>query len=217
MSLVMDCYWSFRSPYSYLAVKRLREWQRIYDIKINIRLVSPLAVRVPGFFKQQRPQWLSYLIVDCAREAEYLGIPLAAPNPDPIVMNLATGDVAEQQPLIERLNMLGMAAVEAGQALAFIDEVSQLIWSGEVSDWHQGGHLAAAAQRAGLDLAQLEGAVEKNASGYQRIIKQHEEQQLTAGHWGVPLFVFNGEAFFGQDRMAVLLWRMQQQGLKMKG
>ena len=35
-----------------------------------------------------------------------------------------------------------------------------------------------------------------------------------AGHWGVPTMVFEGEPFFGQDRLDVLLWRLKQNGLK---
>ena len=30
---------------------------------------------------------------------------------------------------------------------------------------------------------------------------------------GVPLFVFKGEPFFGQDRMDMLIWRLAQYGL----
>jgi len=38
--------------------------------------------------------------------------------------------------------------------------------------------------------------------------------QDAAGHWGVPLMVFEGEPFFGQDRVDALLWRMEQRGLQ---
>lgn len=37
---------------------------------------------------------------------------------------------------------------------------------------------------------------------------------LAAGHRGVPTVIFAGEAFFGQDRFDVLMWRMKQYGLK---
>jgi len=33
------------------------------------------------------------------------------------------------------------------------------------------------------------------------------------GHWGVPTFVFESEPFFAQDRIDLLLWRMQGKGL----
>ena len=40
-----------------------------------------------------------------------------------------------------------------------------------------------------------------------------EEAQREGGHYGVPLMVFNGVPFFGQDRFDQLKWRMQQKGL----
>ncbi len=213
MSQVLDCYWSFRSPYSYLAVRRLRDWRRDYELDINIKLVYPIAVRIQGFFKNQPPQWLPYLLTDCAREAERLAIPLGMPRPDPIVMDMNTGEVAKEQVIIQRLNLLGMAATEVGLALEFIDEVSTLIWSGEVDGWNEGDHLAEACERAGLSLASLEKSVEENGERFQAVIEKNQEQQSAAGHWGVPLFSYRNEPFFGQYRMDTLLWRMQQNGL----
>ena len=34
-----------------------------------------------------------------------------------------------------------------------------------------------------------------------------------AGHWGVPTLVFDGEPFFGQDRIDMAIWRMERKGL----
>jgi diaminopimelate epimerase len=34
-----------------------------------------------------------------------------------------------------------------------------------------------------------------------------------SGHCGVPTLVFDGEPFFGQDRIDMAVWRMQQKGL----
>jgi hypothetical protein len=35
-----------------------------------------------------------------------------------------------------------------------------------------------------------------------------------SGHWGVPTFVFENEPFFGQDRIELLIWRMESKGLR---
>ncbi len=48
MSFQVDLFWSFRSPYSYLATPRLLEMQRAYDVAIAVRPVYPIAVRIPG-------------------------------------------------------------------------------------------------------------------------------------------------------------------------
>ena len=55
MTLDVDVFWSFRSPYSYLATPRLGEIAARYDVNIHVRPVYPLAVRSEGFFTKQDP------------------------------------------------------------------------------------------------------------------------------------------------------------------
>jgi 2-hydroxychromene-2-carboxylate isomerase len=57
-------------------------------------------------------------------------------------------------------------------------------------------------------------AIEANEEHYEAVIAGNEAAQKSAGHWGVPLMVFEGEPFFGQDRFETLKWRMVQKGLK---
>ena len=213
MTLTYDLFWSFRSPYSYLVTPRLIEFEREYDVKANVRPVYPIAVRIDGFFKNVNPLWWSYLRRDVARNAQMLGMPYSPPNPDPIVMNLQTGEVPKAQPYISRLTRLGVAAAERGKGLDLLKEVSAIIFGG-TRDWHLGDHLAEAVARSGLDLAELDRDIETNADRYEAIIVESETAQKNAGHWGVPLLVFENEPFFGQDRFEALKWRMAQKDLK---
>ncbi len=213
MTLSFDLFWSFRSPYSYLATGRIVELEKQYDLSVNVRPVYPIAVRIPGFFKQVNPLWPPYLFKDTIRVAEMGNIPYVWPDPDPIVMDIASGEVPEHQPYIHRLTKLGVAAAEAGKGLPFIDEVSKVIWGGTKS-WHEGDHLKQAADRAGFDLDELDQKIEIDADHYSAIITENEAGQKSAGHWGVPLMVFEGEPFFGQDRIEHLLWRLKKSGLK---
>ncbi len=50
MTLSADVFWSFRSPYSYLAIGRYRKLAEDYDLTINLRPVYPLAIRGAGLF-----------------------------------------------------------------------------------------------------------------------------------------------------------------------
>ena len=59
MSLHLELFWSFRSPYSYLATPRLRALEREHDVDIAVRPVLPLALRVDGFFQTVNPLWPS--------------------------------------------------------------------------------------------------------------------------------------------------------------
>ena len=214
MTLTVEVFWSFRSPYSYLATPRLQEIAAGYDVDVQVRPVYPLAVRVEGFFKQKGPHWAMYVVRDAFRAAQMLGMPFAPPRPDPIVMDMATGDVAKDQPHIRRLNHLGQAAVERGRGLPFIGEVSHLIWSGETPGWNEGDRLAKATARADLDLAELDRTVDTEADRLEAAIQASHARLEEVGHWGVPTMVFDDEPFFGQDRIEALLWRLRQHGLK---
>jgi len=213
VSLKVDVFWSFRSPYSYLATPRMVALEKEWELTFNVRPVYPIAVRLDGFFKTANPLWLSYLVRDVMREAQRHETPFMWPKPDPIVMDFATGEVSKQQPYIHRLTRLGVAAAERGRGLPFIFEVATTLYGGKVQDWHEGTHLAEAAARAGVDLADLDKAITLDPDHFEAIIKENEAAHKAAGHWGVPTFAFEGEPFFGQDRIDALLWRMRQKGL----
>jgi 2-hydroxychromene-2-carboxylate isomerase len=214
MTLDVDVFWSFRSPYSYLATPRMKALENEWDLKFNIRPVYPIAIRLDGWFKNANPMWLPYLVRDVAREAEFHGTPFRWPRPDPVKMDHATGTVPKEQPFIHRLTRLGVAAALHGKGLPFITEVSSTLYSGAVDNWHEGNHLHDAAARAGVDLGVLDREITQDPAKHEEIIERNEADHRAAGHWGVPTFAFRGEPFFGQDRMDVLIWRLKQNGLK---
>jgi 2-hydroxychromene-2-carboxylate isomerase len=214
MTLAFDLFWSFRSPYSYLLTPRLVELVRDYDVECHVRIVYPIAVRQADFFANADPLWAFYLMKDTYRTAEFLGMPYRWPNPDPVKMDPATRTYPAEQPHIHRLSHLGVAAAERGKGLAFIAEVSALIWNGATDNWHSGDHLAAAAARAGLDLAELDAAVAADPAHFAGIVETNQVDQRKGGHYGVPLMVIDGEPFFGQDRFDQMKWRLGQKGLQ---
>lgn len=212
MTLVAELFFSFRSPYSYLAIGRYRALSEMYDVDIALRPVYPLAIRQPDFFERNHPNWLGYTVRDMARVAQFHEIPFALPKPDPIVQDFATRKIAEDQPHIFRLTRLGQAAARRGKGLVFAEEVSRLIWGG-TAGWNEGDHLAGAALRVGLDLGELSAEAEADAEALDKEIAANQQALESAGHWGVPTLVFDGEPFFGQDRIEMVLWRMNQKGL----
>ena len=137
-------------------------------------------------------------------------------RPDPIAQDMQTNEIATEQPLIKRLTHLAAAAVEAGAGLEFQDQVMRLIWDGRTDGWNDGNHLADAIGRAGLSPQSLENAITADPQHFERIIEANQAGQLEAGHTGVPLFVFQGEPFFGQDRFDLLVWRLHQNGLSLR-
>jgi 2-hydroxychromene-2-carboxylate isomerase len=214
MTLSFDFYFSFRSPYSYLAIHKVQAMRMVWDVEVNLRPVLPIAVRIPGFFETVNPLWPPYLARDCKRIAEMAGQPYRWPRPDPIVQDRETRKVAADQPYIHRLTRLGAAASEAGKGFDYVAAVSRMMWGGEIDDWHLGDHLAACARQAGLDHEALETTIAGDPARFDALIAANEAAQKAAGHWGVPLFVFEDEPFFGQDRLDALMWRMTQRGLQ---
>ena len=212
MTLTAELYFSFRSPYSYLSIARYRAMTEEYDLEIALRPVYPIAIRDPDILFTNALQG-RYIFIDAARSAQMLGIPYRWPRPDPVVQDMMTRKVSEDQPYIYRLTRMGQAAQRQGKGIAFTDEVSRIIWSGEVDDWHEGGHLAQAVARAGLDFDELDAVVEAEAEALEAEIAANQDALAGAGHWGVPTLVFEGEPFFGQDRIEMVKWRMEQKGL----
>lgn len=214
MPLHVDIYYSFRSPYCYLLTARLKALDARPDAAVALRPVYPIAIRDANFFKHVDPLRRPYHVLDSQRAADQLGISYRRPVPDPIVQDMETNAISPDQPYIYRLTRLAQAAALKGRGLAFADEIMSLIWNGATDDWHEGGHLAQAMARAGLDAPELERAASEEPERLDALIEESQTAQRAAGHWGVPLMVFDGEPFYGQDHFDTLVWRMQQKGLR---
>lgn len=212
MSEIVDAYFSFRSPYSYLATPGMLRLQDDFDITLNLRPVLPLAVRQSEFFSPENMKRARYIMIDFPRRAEFLGMACNWPSPDPIVQDLFTLKVAKEQPYIYWLSELGIEAQRRGKGVEFAYEISHMLFGG-TKDWDKGVHLSRAAARAGLDLAEMEAA--REGGDHAQEIEANQQALEAANHWGVPTLVFKGEPFFGEDRIDTLRWRLEKAGLKL--
>ena len=213
---VIDYYWSFRSHYCYLSIDRVIALGQQYPLSIRLRPVYPIAIRTPDFFAnipRTGPNRWAYIMRDAERIAERLAIPFGWPDPDPISMDMATFSIATEQPYIYRLTRLGVEAGRQGAGLAFTAAVARQIFSGR-KGWDEPDRMRAAATSAGLNLDDMDQKVSRNPDDYDTEIAGNEAALTEAGHWGVPTLVFNGEPFFGQDRITDLQWRLEQSGIK---
>ena len=208
----VDVYWSFRSPYSYLATPDMLEIKANYKVTVNLRVVMPIAIRNPNIlFTDAGKVRVKYIQLDWARRAEFLGLSNIWPSPDPIVQDMETLKISENQPYIFRLSYLGVEAQRQGKGIEFAKEVASVIFGG-TENWHEGTHIKDAAERAELDLKKMENAIE--SGDHANEIEINHKSLENAGQWGVPTFVFEGEPFFGQDRAETLRWRLEREGLK---
>ncbi len=211
MTAQIDYYFSFRSPYSYLSTPGALEVARKYDVDIHLKPVLPLALRDPDFFNMANMKKIQYIILDWQRRAEMLGLPHEWPSPDPIVQELTELKIADEQPYIHRLIYLGIEAERRGCGLPFAAEVSAMIFGG-TKNWDQDDHMTKACTRAGLDLADMEAAIADPMS-HKAELEDNMKAQDKCGHHGVPTFIYNGEPFFGQDRIDSLCFQLEKDGL----
>jgi len=210
MPYAVDVYWSFRSPYSYLVTPDLLRLRADFEVEVRLRPVLPIAVRSKATLFTGDRRRVQYIVIDSRRRAEFLGMQIAHPSPDPVVQDFTTFEVSADQPYIHRLTGLGVEAERRGLGIDLAYHVSHLIWGSEPG-WNEGNRLAEAVSKTGLDLAELDAAIKA-----QDPMPQIEANQVAldaAGGWGVPTMVFNGEPFFGQDRIDTLRWRLQKAGV----
>jgi 2-hydroxychromene-2-carboxylate isomerase len=109
-------FWSFRSPYSYIALPRVIALSERFDAPLEMRIVHPAVQRNPDYFKSMNPLARSYFMLDSARAAAFQGMPFRRPIPDPIDQNPVTLAFFPEQPLARRLGQLGVAAAQRGRA-----------------------------------------------------------------------------------------------------
>ena len=84
MDLIVDLYWSFRSPYSYIVLPRIIELRDKFRVSVDLRIVHPAAIRNPSYFERMDPLARPYFLKDSARAAAFHGLKFRRPVPDPI-------------------------------------------------------------------------------------------------------------------------------------
>ncbi len=205
-----DLYWSFRSPYCYLAMDRLFALADERGAEVHIRHVWPGAMRRAGYFNILHANYPAYHRLDAERLAEFLNIPFARPVPDPLVFEPDSREPLADQPHIRQLTRRALAARALGQERSYLAALMRLLWDGRVRGWDAGNHLTEVAATAGLSAAEIDRFAENKADAYDREVDENGDKLVATGHWGVPCMVLEGEPFFGQDRIEVLAWRLRQ-------
>ena len=212
--LKLDFYFSVRSPYSYLILPRIIMLRDKHDVVINFKLVYPIAIRMPEFFEKKN--FFTYFwwkMIDMKFKARRLGMKMVFPmRPDPIQQDTMTGKISDHQPYIFDICHF-LQAVEKEKQLDFAFEVSKCIFGG-VKDWHTEESIIQITSKLSLDFHKIKQRVLDDKDKLINEIKKNQEDQLQAGHHGVPLSVFRDKFFFGQDKFSDLFKELKRHGLK---
>ena len=204
----VEVFYSLQSDYCYFLLDRLLGLQK-HGINVVIRPILGGLLRLPERYRDRDALEQSYFERDTRRIAKMLGLPYAYPDPSPIRMAPGSLWIADpEQPLNRYLNRLYVGAAQQGRALAFLDHVGRMLWNGSTPGWDQGDHLKAAITRAGMDMDTILKATPWAEA--EVFLGTNAKAILQAEHWGVPLMVYCGEPFYGQDRFDHLMWRLDQ-------
>jgi len=190
----LDFFFSFRSPYSYLAGPRAFALPDRYDVEVAFRGVIPMAMRGQSVPRAKRLHTLR----DVKREAVRLDMPFGRIH-DPI------GDGAL------RCLLVAQHAIDVGCERAFVLAASRAIWA-EAVDVARDDGLRTVCEAAGLDWAACAAALDDPAM---RDRVDADTDALGAlGQWGVPVLTFGSERFWGQDRIEDLETSLRDAGLE---
>ena len=195
---MIDFYFSYRSPYSYLILPRMLKLKNEYAVDINFKIVYPIAIRLPEFFKNRNLFYFTSLLMDIKKKAKKLNMSLNLPiKPDPIKQNIVTGKISKDQPYIFDICHMGQLMSNRGKGIEFAYELSSLIWS--VKNWNTEDKLKNLLSEFGEDLDEVRESIKLNEKALIEEIELNQMDQKEAGHHGVPLNVYKGKYYFGQD------------------
>lgn len=189
----VDVFFDFVSPYSYLGLALLPNFRLDPPIRWIMRpvvygaildatgLVGPAEVAVKR----------RYTFADIRRCAALAGLPLVGPPAHPFRS-------------LEALRLV--AAVEdPDAALHLAIRLADACW-GRGLDLTDREVLGAETSRCGIDPQHLDCLDDPTVK---RRLRQHTEDALATGVFGVPTFAFDGELFWGHDRIGHLLARIE--------
>lgn len=187
---VLEFWFSFRSPYSYLAIARTGELAKQFDCELSVRPILPMVARGLAMPREKR----FYIVRDANREAERLGIPF--------------GNIAD--PLgkgVDNALAISKLAIERGRGLEFLASAARGAWS-EARDLADYLDLRDIVERAGLAWDDAKAAL---ADESWRVWAQDNAADLDgAGLWGVPSWRVGDYVTWGQDRLPMLADRLRR-------
>ncbi len=193
--LSCEMWFSFRSPYSYLALEQIQGILAPQAIPLVLRQVAPMVVRGLPLPTVKR----LYIVRDAKREADRLGIPFGE-----LVDPLGAG-VDNCLAIVHWANQRSPA-----DGVAFARSAMRGIWA-EAKDPGEYVDLRHLVERAGLPWEEARAAI--GAPGAATAAHENATDLDGAGLWGVPSFRIGDFVAWGQDRLPLLADRLRRHAL----
>jgi len=189
----IDYYFSLLSPWAYIGHKFFRDVVSTYDLKVNHRpvVLVDLFSETGGLpLVKRHPVRQRYRMVELQRWRDKRALNFnLQPKNWPFNARLADGVV--------------IAAIEVGRDPdPFLRRAFAAVWEGQL-DLAEPATLAQLADESGLPGQQL---VERSGTDeIGEIYEQNRQDALAADVFGSPAYVLDGEVFWGQDRIELLV------------
>jgi 2-hydroxychromene-2-carboxylate isomerase len=188
----VDYYFSLSSPWAYIGHQVFRELVQSHGLTVNHKpvILVDLFSETGGLpLVKRHPVRQRYRMVELQRWRDKRGLSFCLqPKFSPFNARLADGVV--------------LAAIEAGfDPDPFLRRAFAAVWEHELN-LADGRAIARLADDAGLPGAKL---VERSASdAISAIYEKNRQDAIAADVFGSPVYVLDGEVFWGQDRLELL-------------
>ncbi|MCY1228530.1 2-hydroxychromene-2-carboxylate isomerase [compost metagenome] len=194
MSKLVDYYLTPQSPFVYMGHVRFAAMAERHGVQVNLKpcdmgKVFSVSGGLP--LAQRPPQRQAYRMVELKRWSAFLDVPL---NLEPTFFPVS-GDAASKLIIATQL------AHGTARALQLTGAIGAAVWA-QQRNIADAATLAQIADEAGLDGAGLVKASE--VQSVQAAYAQNTQDAVSAGVFGAPWYVFDGQPFWGQDRLEFL-------------
>lgn len=176
----LEFFYSFRSPYSYLAIGRVFEIADAFGLELMIRPVLPMVMRGMQVPRSK----ILYIANDTAREAHRLGIPIGKVA-DPVGAGA------------ERALATFFYALGEKRERDFIANAGIATWVDGIDVATDKG-MRKVTGRTGLFWPDVKAAMEDDS--WREAAEKNRESMLESGSWGVPTLRLGEFMVWGQDR-----------------
>ena len=200
----VEIFYSFESPYSYLAIDQLARLEEEYDARV---LWHPYSARAAGQGYQTTPfsgpsasSYAGYVREDIVRLAKKLDLPLVLRQ-----------DWPEQQFDPERSVRGALVAQDEGVLYEYNIKMFHRWW-GEAQDPNDPTFLAELCDDLDIDSHKFTSRI--NTSDVRERVRGIFKRGQKLGIFDVPMIMIGEERFFGPDRISFVHDRLTELGLK---
>ena len=194
----VSCFYSLSSPWAYFAGPRMVDIARRHHARLIFKPYDFQAVvtqtgGVP--LRTRPPARRTYHALELDRWRKYLGMPMNLPPK--YYPELVTDPDWNKRPgwMVIAAQAQGLDAARLSHALL------RALWA-EERDTAQSDVRIAVANENGLDGVALHAA--EASPSVQALYRQYSDEAVAQGIFGAPIFVLDGERFWGQDRLDFL-------------